>query len=178
MKYILFIITILIVILTYSPRSVTVEVEGAQTAKKSVNTSASSTPIATEEAEIVTVASTDWDSFIEIARPIAHKYDIPLKVMISQAALETGHGTSWQAKVKKNYFGLGAYNDSTSFGYTSVEECVEYYAKLISGNARYNKAYEARNNPEEMIAEIKKAGYATDPAYVEKITSLGVWNHY
>ena len=131
-------------------------------------------PVATEEAK---VASTDWDRFIEKARPIAQKYDIPLKVMVSQAALETGHGTSWQARVKNNYFGLGAYNDNTSFGYSSVEECIEYYAKLIAKNKRYSKAYEARSNPEKMITEIKKAGYASDPAYVEKVTSLAIWRN-
>lgn len=131
-----------------------------------------------DRCEEAKVASTDWDRFIEKARPIAAKYDIPLKVMVSQAALETGHGTSWQARVKNNYFGLGAYNDNTSFGYSSVEESIEYYAKLIAKNKRYSKAYEARHDPLQMIREIKKSGYASDPAYVEKVTSLAVWNNY
>lgn len=175
MKNLFLIITLALIIFHPTP-SVVIEEVRPQRVSGGVQATLPS-PVATDEAK-VKVSSTEWNTFVETARPIAKKYDIPLKVMLGQAALETGYGRSWQAQARNNWFGLGAYNNNTSFAYSSIEECIEYYAKLISSNARYSKAYEARNNPEKMIREIKNSGYASDPLYVEKVTSLGVWNHY
>lgn len=115
-----------------------------------------------------------WDEFKQIAAPIAEEYDIPLAVLLGQAALETGYGTSYNAQVKNNWFGLGAYdaNPEKSFSFSSPEESIRYYAELISKDPRYAKAYEKRDNPFEMIREIKKAGYASDPNYVSKVVNI------
>jgi flagellum-specific peptidoglycan hydrolase FlgJ len=122
--------------------------------------------------------------------PIAKKYDIPLSVMAGQFIQEGGL-TSPGAQ-KNNFFNLGAYdrNPAGSFAYQTPQEGVEAYAKLISGNyemgqvgsgkfdTRYSSAYKERKNPTKMVQEIKKAGYASDPYYVENVTNNEGWRSY
>lgn len=118
-----------------------------------------------------------WDDFQKLAVNIAREYDIPPSVMIAQAALETARGTSKRAREDNNYFGLCAYSDdSPGCRFSSVEEGVRFYARLIKYD--YQWAYEARHNPYEMIRRIKALGYATDPHYVDKVTSMAEFIKY
>lgn len=119
------------------------------------------------------VAQTKWDEFMDIAPRLAKQYDIPLSVMVGQAALESARGTSYRAIYQNNFFGLGAYHDgAVGFSYDTVEDCIRYYAELISTEPRYAEAYRLRDNPTAMLRAIKKAGYAEDPHYVAKVTSM------
>lgn len=113
-----------------------------------------------------------WDEMVKQAAQIAYEYGIPPEVMISQMALESGHGTSPRSK-RNQLFGVGVYNDnSPGYQYNSPEASMRGYAELISKDPRYAQAYAQRNDPAAMIREIKKAGYAADPNYVYKITNM------
>lgn len=58
--------------------------------------------------------------------------------------------------------------------YHSAAESVLDFANFITNNPRYQTAIEHAADPKRFIDEIHKAGYATDPAYKEKVKSVMV----
>lgn len=46
------------------------------------------------------------------------------------------------------------------------------WAGMLSGASRYSKAMDNRNDPYRFAEEVAKAGYATDPNYVQKIKKI------
>lgn len=124
------------------------------------------------------------------AKSIKIKYKIPVSVLISQAALESG----WGRHVKDNaYFGIKAHNSSgatTSFkttefvngkkvsisdsfrAYKNFRESAEDYGKFLTTNPRYKSAFLHSKNPEKFAEAIHAAGYATDPQYSNKLKSI------
>ena len=56
--------------------------------------------------------------------------------------------------------------------YPSVEHSFNDYVSLIKGSDRYQNALANATNPEQYVNELHKAGYATDPAYGNKILSI------
>lgn len=121
----------------------------------------------------------DWDTFVEQVKALAPVYDYPVNVVLAQAALESGHGSSGFAKERHNYFGFKCYDgreqEMCAYFSTPAESAIEYM-RLIKYSPRYAKAYAVRNNPDQMIEEISKAGYATDPNYAAKVKSMKEWN--
>lgn len=124
------------------------------------------------------------------AKNIKVKYKIPVSVLISQAALESG----WGRYVKDNaYFGIKAHNTAgttTSFkttefvngekvsmtdsfrAYKNFKESAEDYGKFLTKNTRYKPAFAHSNNPEKFAEALHTAGYATDPQYSQKLKSI------
>lgn len=121
------------------------------------------------------------------------KWILP-SVCIAQAALESAFGTSalmtyahayfgikankyWKGKVfssrtKECYDGKNLVNITDYFrAYDSLEESISDYYDLLTTAPRYSKAC---NNPSALntITEIKKAGYATAPNYVEAVMDI------
>lgn len=121
-------------------------------------------------------------------------YPLFNSVVIAQACLESGFGTS-QLMMKSNaIFGIKAgkswkgkvYNSKTKEcyenykyteitacfrAYNSITESIQDYFKLICNNSRYRKAI-ASENPKACITAIKNGGYATDTAYITKIMNI------
>ena len=111
-------------------------------------------------------------------------------VVIAQAILETGFGTSslmmkanavfgikafsswkgkvYSAKTKEVYDGNITTITDTFRAYNSLVESVSDYFDLICKSERYRKAL-TTETPEQCITAIKNGGYATDPNYVDKI---------
>ena len=114
-------------------------------------------------------------------------------VIIAQAILETGYGTSTLMLRANAVFGLKAFDDykgkvysartrevynnnsiliEAKFrAYDSLAESVSDYFNLICKTSRYRKALTAET-PEQCIQAIIDGGYATDPNYVNKIMKL------
>lgn len=138
--------------------------------------------------------------FIPTVAPIIQKVNRergnPLfnSVVIAQAILETGFGSSelmmkakaifgikatksWKGKVynsrtKECYDGISMTTVTCSFrAYESLEGSVNDYFDLITKNKRYEKALNCLS-AHECITEIKEGGYATDPNYIDKIITL------
>lgn len=133
-------------------------------------------------------ASASWDEFVKAAGRIAQESGYPLQVLLGQAALETGRGKSVPGN---NFFGIKGqgttgtqtlgtqeadssgrlYQTTGGFGgYRTPDESIRAYIDLISKDPRYANAWKQRTNPARMLQEIKKAGYATDPDYVKKVS--------
>ncbi|WID10864.1 putative lysozyme [Lysinibacillus phage phiG2] len=141
-----------------------------------------------------------YDKFIQdilpYAKEIENKYHIPTSVTIGQAVLESAGGTRtpkdvYSGKESYNLFGVKGSGDNGSVkswttevyggvsqrivanfrSYSSWYGSLEDYAKLLTGASRYAGAFKT-NNPYDFVSEVRKAGYATDPSYTSKVTSI------
>ncbi len=146
-----------------------------------------------------------WDSpeaFVESVMPYAseaaEKLGVDPKVLISQAALETGWGkhvirdsqgnsshnlfnikadSRWQGdgvsvKTLEYRNGLPKPEVASFRRYESYGQSFADYVEFIQGNPRYRQALEKADDPEAYVRELQNAGYATDPFYAKKITSI------
>ena len=123
---------------------------------------------------------------------------VPASFMISQAALETGWGRKeirhadgssahnlFGIKAGKNWNGPTADVVTTEYingqprkmvqkfrAYASHAESFADYARLIKDSPRYAKVIESGANAQGFAQGLQKAGYATDPAYADKLARV------
>lgn len=146
--------------------------------------------------------SGDPAAFIEYIRPYAQAAAERLGVapagLVAQAALETGWGqhmlhnahgqpsfnvfnikagSDWDGptvNVKALEYQAGnAYHELSQFRmYADPQAAFDDYVELLSDNPRYARALEVGEDPAAFARELQAAGYATDPAYAEKLTAI------
>jgi flagellar protein FlgJ len=123
---------------------------------------------------------------------------IPASFMIAQAAHETGWGRKeirhsdgtpaynlFGIKAGSNWNGPTADVVTTEYvngqprkmvqkfrAYSSYAESFADYAQLMKNNPRYEQVLAARNNAHGFAQGLQKAGYATDPAYAQKLSQV------
>ncbi len=123
---------------------------------------------------------------------------IPAAFMISQAALETGwgrkeirHGDGTPAfnlfgvKASANWKGAVAEGATTEYidgkpqkvmakfrAYGSYAESFTDYARLMSESPRYQRVAASSSDAVGFAQSLQRAGYATDPAYADKLTRV------
>lgn len=116
--------------------------------------------------------------------------EVIAKLGTAQSALETGYGKHTAGS--QNYFGIKAKPGDPGSGgvatkefingkwvtindkfrkYGSMQESAADYVKFLSENKRY-KGVLGAGNIQEAIAEQGKTGYATDPAYAQKLAGI------
>ena len=131
------------------------------------------------------------------AKVASEKSGVHAKLILSQAALESGWGKREilreDGSTTHNIFGIKAGSSwkgevahvmTTEYvdgkprkvkepfrAYGSYEEAFSDYAKLVGTNKRYADVLEAPT-AEVAAKRIQKAGYATDPAYADKLISI------
>lgn len=120
------------------------------------------TPVVREEAYLPAIARgtpTPTPRPANSIEQILSSYEIPLPVFYGMRDAEGGVIGS------NNPMNIGAFdsNPTAAVNYPTPEEGIEAFARLISGDKRYEKAYKLRNNPEAMLQAIMDAGYAGDP---------------
>lgn len=119
------------------------------------------------------------------------------RVLVAQAALETGWGKSiaqGKSGSSHNLFGIKAdpswtkdriYANTMEVnqgvlsrqvapfrGYQSIAESFSDYANFLQSNPRYRSALSSAHDPHAFADALQKAGYATDPHYASKIKAL------
>lgn len=118
------------------------------------------------------------DEYYAIAQNLSVQYGIPWETVIAQGILESAAGTSGYAKNRNNFFGIGAFdsNPDNAFSYDTPEAGWQGYYENIRVTPTYrNHGVFAGNtitDPYAYAQAIKNAGYATDPNYVAKLSSL------
>lgn len=131
------------------------------------------------------------------ARVASEQSGVHAKLILSQAALESGWGKREilreDGSTSYNLFGIKAGSSwkgdvvhvaTTEYengaprkvkepfrAYGSYEEAFADYAKLVGGSKRYADVVQAPT-AEAAARRIQKAGYATDPAYADKLISI------
>jgi len=130
------------------------------------------------------------DTLLPQAQKVAQDTGIPWQVLMAIPANETGWGA---AVFHNNYFGIkgpgaaartwevinGQRVDITdSFRtFDSAEQSMRAFASFLRENSRYAPALQyLKDNPSDwpgFVKQIHQAGYATDPAWSDKIASIG-----
>ncbi|HET7222868.1 MAG TPA: flagellar assembly peptidoglycan hydrolase FlgJ [Rhodanobacteraceae bacterium] len=137
------------------------------------------------------------DRFVGAARAAAQMSGVPARLILAQAALETGWGrhemTADSGARSHNLFGIktgagwdGAtasnmtheYVDGQKVGvretfraYGSYLESFIDHAKLLGNSARYAAVRQA-DSPEQAAQALQDCGYATDPNYADKLIAI------
>lgn len=135
------------------------------------------------------IESTDHyiSTFSKIAQEEMRAYGIPASITLAQGILESGSGRGELTKKTNNHFGIKChtgwtgprdYHDDDEEG-----ECFRKYShpiysfrdhsEFLAGRGRYASLFELRlDNYKGWARGLKKAGYATDPRYPQKLISL------
>jgi len=130
------------------------------------------------------------NTVLAIAKDVARDNQIPLSVMLGQTSLETGFGKSIPAN---NYFGIkGKGTLGSSFLSTQEEgepgnvevtkqffaanekmqDSFEQYARLITGDSRYEHSETYRNDPGKFLIYVWGKGYATSSNYPKAVSDV------
>ncbi|HKK14255.1 MAG TPA: flagellar assembly peptidoglycan hydrolase FlgJ [Gammaproteobacteria bacterium] len=132
------------------------------------------------------------------AQRTARKLGVDPRLLVAQAALETGWGRGTirrpDGSSSHNLFGIKA--DANWQGgrttvptleveqgipvrrqaafrtYPSVADSFADYARFLQGNPRYRQALERGDDPAAFARALQDAGYATDPDYARKIRNI------
>lgn len=157
---------------------------------------------AADEAQRLEQGFESPEDFINTLYPAAEKVAKELglnpQVMLSQAALETGWGRfmirddagknsfnlfgikadkRWQGESAVvstlEYRGGVAQREQAAFrAYGSYEDSLRDYANFLQSNPRYTQALKNAADPVKFTKGLQDAGYATDPAYAQKIQRI------
>ena len=132
------------------------------------------------------------------AQQAAQELGVDAKVLLAQSALETG----WGKHIMRNKIGQSSHNlfgikashgwegktvsvqtveyengiaekrQATFRAYDSYQESFNDYVQFLQQNPRYQQALTQVDSNEGFVKGLQKAGYATDPAYAQKILSI------
>ena len=117
------------------------------------------------------------------------KYGIPASVTLAQMALESGWGQSNLARNAHNYFGVRATDQWIRNGnpyymlvengrarpycmYDSPQASIEAHSKLLLGKRYWRCWAYGEKDYHAWLVNIKKAGYATAPNYVQRCENI------
>jgi len=160
-------------------------------AMRSSATAAGSTPVKTGSSQGDFVQKMG-----DAAATVSQESGIPASFMLGQAGHETGWGKhlikNKDGSSANNLFGVKAGGDwkgkvaevtTTEYingeprkvtakfrAYDSPEDSFRDYAKLINESPRYANARQKTDSAHAYATELKRAGYATDPAYASKLS--------
>ena len=137
-------------------------------------------------------------TMLPLAQDAAARIGVDPRVLVAQAALETGWGKSvmrqQDGSSSHNLFGIKAtgnwegaqaraitseFRDGKMVKETAAFRSYDSYAdsfhdlvSLLQNNSRYKDVVGSADNPEQFVKELQKAGYATDPDYASKISQI------
>lgn len=142
-------------------------------------------------AEVPMNAEQRMSMYIESFAPIAIEemrlYGIPASITLAQGILESGSGSGTLAIKANNHFGIKChttwtgervYHDDDELGecfrkYTDVKYSYRDHSLFLTQRSRYADLFKLKISDYQGWARgLKKAGYATDPKYPDKLISL------
>jgi flagellum-specific peptidoglycan hydrolase FlgJ len=147
-------------------------------------------PNTTKTEEVVTKPPTSTESYIaqyaDIAEVEMRKSKIPASITLAQGILESGSGKGRLAVKANNHFGIkchgwkGAkiyHDDDTAQEcfrkYKKAQSSYEDHSEFLTGRKRYAALFKLKPDDYKGWAKgLKKAGYATDRKYPQKLISL------
>ncbi len=182
---------------TLSPSPAASTTPAATSTPATAAASAASTS-ATSSGSGSSIHHTFVDRFKDAAIAAAEATGLPAKVILGQAALESGWGKHEVRDAKGtgsfNLFGIkapagytGATVDAVTTevvngvaqkvvqkfkAYASYAESFIDYAKTVANNPRYEKAVQVAGDVVKFATEMGRSGYATDPDYGTKLARV------
>ena len=127
------------------------------------------------------------ETFSHIAQDEMRLYGIPASITLAQGILESGSGKGELTQKTNNHFGIKChkgwegdrdYHDDDAKGecfrkYLHPVHSFRDHSKFLTSRARYASLFELRrDNYKGWARGLKKAGYATDPRYPQKLVSI------
>lgn len=127
------------------------------------------------------------EDYKDIAMVEMQRYNIPASITLAQGILESGSGQGRLARYGNNHFGIkchATWNGKTITHdddeksecfrrYKYAYESFEDHSQFLTKRGRYSSLFELDPTDYESWAHgLKKAGYATDPAYAKKLIAL------
>ncbi|EHO74137.1 hypothetical protein HMPREF9140_00298 [Prevotella micans F0438] len=127
-----------------------------------------------------------FDKYKDIAIAEMLKYGIPASITLAQAVLESAAGQSELSQKGNNHFGIKChgwdgrtvYHDDDFRGecfraYDSVIESYEDHSRFLRNRPRYNSLFSLATTDYRGWAHgLKRAGYATNPAYAQRLIDI------
>ena len=136
----------------------------------------------------------DKDEFLAamtpVAKEVAANLGISHKIVLAQAALESG----WGSKVRgNNYFGIKSHGEAGGLDvvtsevvngkkvkitdsfrqYDTPEDSIRGYGAFLKANSRYRHFLRAgAENEDAQLSALQTSGYATDPMYAQKLKNI------
>ncbi|MAZ71868.1 MAG: N-acetylmuramidase [Flavobacteriaceae bacterium] len=153
------------------------------------------TPAETQETEIIIpgpnasyaeVVSAYIESYSRISQEEMLQYGIPASITLAQGILESGAGRGELTKKANNHFGIKCHGWQGEKVYHDDDEAQECFRKYVdpkysfrdhslflTERSRYQDLFKLRKDDYKGWAKgLKKAGYATDPKYPDKLISI------
>ena len=125
--------------------------------------------------------------YCDLAVEEMKKYHIPASITLAQGLLESGAGQSALARKSNNHFGIKCGGDwegktvrhdddarNECFrAYKHTKQSYEDHSKFLAGRSRYASLFKLDITDYKGWARgLKKAGYATDPNYAQRLINL------
>jgi len=126
------------------------------------------------------------DVFKDIAISEMREFGIPASITLAQGILESGSGKGRLALEANNHFGIKCHQwegDKIYHDDDEKQECFRKYqnaetsfrdhSEFLAHRSRYSKLFQLKiTDYKNWAKELRKAGYATDKKYPEKLISL------
>ena len=146
--------------------------------------------IALSSISVVAQEATSEDyirKYHKIAIDEMHLYGIPASITLAQGILESGNGNSYLAYKSNNHFGIKChknwsgrkvYHDDDTKNecfrkYRKVSDSYRDHSEFLKNRDRYAFLFDYKMTDYKAWAKgLKKAGYATNPEYAEKLINL------
>ena len=153
-------------------------------AKEVPNTMVKTPPKNASYAEVV---STYIDNYSQIAKDEMLQYGIPASITLAQGILESGAGRGELTRKANNHFGIKChtswtgervYHDDDEKGecfrkYKDPKYSFRDHSLFLTGRSRYQDLFTLKKRDYKGWAKgLKKAGYATDPKYPNKLINI------
>ncbi|WPR72823.1 glucosaminidase domain-containing protein [Flavobacterium sp. NG2] len=156
------------------------------TSKNKRNTSSGVSRSSSNSGSTNEVVNSYVNQYKDVAMKNMKKYGIPASIILAQGILESGAGKSDLSQSANNHFGIKCHNDwlgeSVRHDDDSSQECFRKYrnsaesyddhANFLIGKSRYASLFDlSKDDYKGWARGLRKAGYATDPRYPEKLIS-------
>jgi len=127
------------------------------------------------------------DTYKNIAIEDMEKFKIPASITLAQGILESGSGKSTLALKSNNHFGIKCHKNWNGKKvrhdddrkrecfrkYRHPEESFDDHSKFLTTRGRYSSLFDLREDNYKAWAKgLKKAGYATDRKYPQKLITI------
>ena len=104
------------------------------------------------------------EKFLPVAKDLKEEWGIPISIILGVSILESGSGTSMNAKQMDNYFGVRGKNHikhrkSTYKQFESPKDSFESFCRMIATKPFYEKL-KGNMNYHAWLAAMNKANYA------------------
>lgn len=133
------------------------------------------------------LVTTYINNFSQIAKEEMLQYGIPASITLAQGILESGAGNGELTKKANNHFGIKCHRewegDKVFHDDDESQECFRKYkdakysfrdhSLFLTTRSRYADLFKFKKDDYESWAKgLRKAGYATDPKYPDKLISI------